>query len=128
MQERESELGFKNLPEDWMCPSCGRKKREIMRWKLRGKKDKRYVGWVAEIHLHHDHGEDFGRDPRFEPIKICSQCNAADGHMKTKLKLPKDFSFSPCEISRFISATANGWHDYDYEKAKKIFKNLESTI
>ncbi|MCI5113700.1 MAG: hypothetical protein D3913_10405 [Candidatus Electrothrix sp. LOE1_4_5] len=55
---------------------------------------------------------------------ICDQCNASDGAAKRKLKLPKNFSFSPQEIGCFVKATPHGKHKIDYEIAKAIYESI----
>jgi hypothetical protein len=78
------------------CPVCGRGELEFGgRWSL-----------------HHDHayGSKYDKrrdaDARFPAKLICHFCNMADGEAKKRLKLPKGFSFSPAEISRFIRRTS----------------------
>lgn len=44
--------------------------------------------------------------------------------LKRKLKLPKDFSFSPQEIAMFITATPHGTHKIDFERALGVFQIL----
>ena len=52
-------------------------------------------------------------------------CNLADGLAKRKLKLPKDFSFSPDEIKQFINPKPHTKsHEIDYEKAKKVYERI----
>ncbi|OZY85151.1 hypothetical protein CBP51_14265 [Cellvibrio mixtus] len=61
---------------------------------------------------------------RFPDAVICLQCNSADGAVKRKLKLHKEFSFSPEELSLFIKATPHGKHEIDYEIARAIYTGL----
>lgn len=119
---------WKAIEDSWRCPSCGRSKFQIMRWTRRfPSKPNAFMDWVAALHIHHDHSAsymDIGAY-RFPETLICGQCNAADGTVKRKLKLPKDFSFSPQEMREFIKATPYGKHEIDYERARNIFTSLK---
>ena len=116
------------IPRDWLCPACKRSKFEILRWTRRrfrrsvGRCEP-YMGWLAVLHLHHDHGF----LPRFEETLICDQCNMADASAKRQLRLRPHFSFAPSEISRFITASPHGPHRIDYDEASTIFQYLEAT-
>ncbi|MHA2764413.1 hypothetical protein [Vibrio harveyi] len=116
---------------DWKCPACSRTKFQIMRWTKRfPNKPTAFMDWVAALHRHHDHSADIlnPQNARFSETVICGQCNSADGAVKRKLKLPKDFSFSPVEISKFVSATPHGAHKISYELAESIYHSLKGTI
>jgi len=78
---------------------------------------------MAGLHEHHDHarGWDGSGRARFSPIVICDQCNAADGSAKRRLQLPANFSFTPQEISQFITATPHGRHTLNFEAAQRIY-------
>ena len=115
---------WKQLSDDWQCPGCGRTKRQIMRWTLRTPNGRRFRGWMAGLHTHHDYSQGFveaGRG-RFHKIIICDQCNSADGLAKRKLRLPSNFSFSAGEIRQFVTSTPHGKHEIDTEKARQIYK------
>lgn len=119
---------WKITGDDWNCPGCGRSKFQIMRWTRRfPNKPNAFMDWVAALHNHHDHSVDYMDKGayRFPETLICGQCNSADGTVKRKLNLPKDFSFSPQEMREFIKATPHGKHEIDYERARRIFKILE---
>jgi len=86
---------------------------------------------MAELHNHHDHSVHFYSDdklelavPRFETTLICGQCNASDGHAKRVLGLPGLFSFSPAEISSFVTAKPHSKHEINYAKAQSIFDDI----
>lgn len=119
---------WSKLSDAWHCPSCSRTKYEIMRWTTRyinhndGSRSS-YKGWMAGLHTHHDHSQGYlsVNNGRFPETVICAQCNSADGAVKKKLSLPKDFSFSPEEIGCFVEATLHGSHKIDYEIAKVIY-------
>lgn len=125
---------WKSVGDDWQCPSCKRNKFEIMRWTKRfPNKPNAFMGWVAILHRHHDHSQDGFLGgytsvlARFPTTVICDQCNSADGHAKKKLGLPKNFSFSPHEIGKFVKATPHTKHEIDYGEAEYIYyarKNL----
>jgi hypothetical protein len=74
---------------------------------------------------HHDHGADGGqRAQRFAPTLICFYCNIAEGRAKRMLKLPKDFSFSPVELSMFIVGYPHRRITEDLEAAKAIAESI----
>lgn len=116
-----------DVGEHWICPSCQRSKFEILRWTKRFPgKQYAFMDWVAILHRHHDHSQDYNslNARRFPQTIVCDQCNSADGVVKRKLKLPKSFSFSPEEISLFVSATPHGKHKINYEMALAIYTAL----
>ncbi|HHT7392933.1 TPA: hypothetical protein ACT192_001889 [Klebsiella oxytoca] len=117
---------WNSINDDWVCPSCGRSKYQIMKWTLRfPRSPNAFMGWVAALHKHHDHSIDScpSTPPRFPQTLICGQCNAAEGVVKRKLKLPSKFSFSPQEMRDFIQAIPHGKHIINYDRALAIFKD-----
>lgn len=123
---------YASLDADWRCPACRRNKYELLRWTmLFPNSPHRYEGWAAGFHKHHDHRADpvfvagvahpSGFAQRFPATILCEQCNSADAAAKRKLKLPKQFSFSPAEIALFVIATPHGWHLLDYDIAAAIY-------
>lgn len=120
-----------SLGEEWRCPGCCRAKYEIMRWTTRyakcqdGSKTS-YKGWMAGLHKHHDHSQGYwdSAQGRFPQMIVCDQCNAADGAAKRKLRLPKNFSFSPWEIRQFTTCTPHGKHKLNFEIAGYIYAQL----
>jgi predicted Fe-S protein YdhL (DUF1289 family) len=131
-------LLWKSLQEDWRCPACKRTKFEIMRWTKRNPNGRGvFWGWMAGLHKHHDHAIDdeietrwanrrYDLDGRFPQTIICDQCNAADGAVKRKFRdiIPVGFSFSPEEISQFITAQPHSPHTIDHDKAWELFTRL----
>lgn len=140
-----------SLADDWQCPGCGRSKFELLRWTKRyRKKDhetekytESYWGWMAGLHVHHDHGADylwrefFNRNEshqkwrgrytsamRFPETTICDQCNSADGRAKRALGIRADFSFSPEEIRQFVVPTPHERHRLDLDEASRIYRAL----
>jgi hypothetical protein len=112
---------------DWICPSCKRSKFQILRWTMRFPRTvDRFEDWMAGLHEHHDHARSWDGIgvARFQAMVLCDQCNAADGAAKRRLNLPDNFSFSPAEIGRFVSATPHGKHVIDLELAKRIYISL----
>lgn len=138
------------IHQDWSCPVCRRSKWDILRL------SKRNI-LLAKLELHHDHitdqitkvvadlhGEDwrenFLKDSpamldkieelirRFDLSLICSECNAADGKVKTKFKdiIDSSFSFTAFEISKFINSKPHGDHKIDYDSALELWKSLEN--
>jgi hypothetical protein len=57
------------------------------------------MGFTTSIVDHHCHG-----DGRFPITRICGDCNRADGEAKRELRLPTDWSYSPEELSLFVTA------------------------
>lgn len=104
---------WNRVSSSWRCPSCGRTKREIVRWK-------RGAGegfWFFALHAHHDHGDGWSGTET-----VCSDCNAADGIAKRMLKLPENWSFSASEMSRFVVCATNGaLEKIDLDTAFDIF-------
>ena len=123
-----TKLLWQRMGPDWRCPSCRRNKYEILRWTTRFPKSAApYMGWVAPLHGHHDHGSDSpgsGIRSRFPETIICDQCNSADGAAKRKLKLPSNFSFSPMEIGRFVKPQPHGPHTIDYQLAQALYEAI----
>jgi rubredoxin len=130
---------WRELPEDWTCPGCGRTKLEILRW---GRRPGGRWGWTAAVVPHHDHGAPCGSSraellawgpneghpaPRFPPTVICAACNAADGVAKRVLGLPARFSFAPQEIRQFVRATAHGALQVDLDAARRVWEEHRGT-
>ena len=82
---------------------------------------------MAGVLEHHDHARSWhGIDiARFQPTVLCDQCNAADGAAKRRLNLPENFSFTPAEIARFVTAMPHGKHVIDLMLAEQIIRLLE---
>jgi hypothetical protein len=112
------------LSHDWRCPSCKRSKFEQRRWtkSISGfGVPKGEYQWLAPIHEHHDDGADGGeRPPRFPRTMLCYDCNNADGRTKCLLELPEDFSFSPEELSMFVTGIHHCGVDIDVDAAEKL--------
>jgi hypothetical protein len=115
----------------WRCPSCDRTAEECIRWSyIRGPYwreqygDAHGMGFTISLVRHHCHstGEhDRTRVGRFEPALLCGECNVADGAAKRRLKLPRNFSFSPDEIGQFVTCWPHsGKVAIDYAKAAAI--------
>lgn len=135
----------------WMCPCCKRSKPDIARRSEAGV-------LLCHLELHHDHLRDFGkralreRNPlpedeaervelmsafrackslleRFYNTLICKDCNRAEGIAKAALEdAPRDFSFSPAEIARFITARPHEQHQVDLDAAKAIWETLREDV
>lgn len=114
---------WRRVGPDWRCPCCSRRRDELIRWApisgthFRAKYgDAHGMAWTASIVEHHCHGT--GRFPR---TIICGDCNSADGAVKRKLGLPKEWSFSPKEIAQFVSCFPHSGHTHlDYDVAREI--------
>lgn len=128
----------------WACPSCNRKKPEIVRLNQHG-----YL--TGHLHEHHDHMENFVEQEftrisenkkhvvadllakrfvvrtafafsAYDPTIICSDCNMADFKAKEIVNAPKEFSFSPAEIGGFVLTSPNKEHEIDPVKALETWK------
>jgi hypothetical protein len=55
---------------------------------------------------------------------ICSGCNLADASVKKRLGLPSEFSFSPAELSHFITGHPHGGVTPDLILARRIYAEL----
>jgi rubredoxin len=121
---------WRQLEESWRCPGCDRTKFQIMRWTNRAPQGQRFKGWIAPLARHHDKSQgpvDVAQG-RFREQVICDHCNTADGTVKRKLKLPRQFSFSPADIRQFIQARPHRGHEIDYELARSIFERIEGRV
>lgn len=129
----------------WMCPCCGRGKRDIARPDRNG----RLSGALAS---HHDHFRDlmdnigirraeaknrpaaFWDDSskhflrrftegleRFNDIVICQDCNNADPKAKSLVGAPSGFTFTPREIAGFVMVTPNEPHRLDIERVHETY-------
>lgn len=75
------------------------------------------MGFTVSMATHHCHGVG-----RFQEELICGDCNSADGTAKRKLGLPKEWSFSPAEIGRFVTVSPHsGATRIDYDEALRIY-------
>ena len=119
---------WKKVDDSWRCPGCGRAKREIMRWTRRKPKPQSGIhepdwGWMAGLHARRDHtGEQSSGIGRFHETIICDHCTSAATSAKKRLGLPKEFSFAPCEIRSFVTATPHGPHKIDLDRAREEYR------
>lgn len=136
-----------SMPQSWTCPACGREKAELLRVT-----DKRVL--VAKLELHHDHLSEHIKSEmtkrfgpgwslrlssqhhghvcgslnalvrRFDDTLVCTDCNAADGAAKGRLKavIDSDYSFRPSEIQLFIETRAGAMHSINTGRAKEIWE------
>jgi rubredoxin len=133
-------------PTFWSCPACGRSKRDIFRLTSR-------QILLAESELHHDHLDEVVANraqvllrgerclslpegssvllkricalvTRFSFALVCSECNAADGTVKTKLRgeIDPHFTFTVEEIRAFVTPRANDQHSLDMKEALRLWK------
>ena len=120
---------WKEVGPHYHCPSCLRTKFELLKWTTRFPgKDTAFKDWVATLHRHHDHSDTSLEKMlgRFPVTIICGQCNSADGAVKRKLKLPKNFSFAPEEISHFIVVKPHAPHVINFIRAAQIYEHITS--
>ena len=117
---------WKQVGPHWSCLCCRRSKFELLCWTKRTPgKCVPFRDWMAQLHEHHDHAPEAKFSRRFEALLIRGQCNGADGVAKSKLKLPSHFSFTPREISQFVTATPHGKHRLDLGNARQIYVSVK---
>jgi rubredoxin len=143
-------FGWACTPMDWVCPACGRTKREIVRLNTNGH-------LMCRLVEHHDHMKDLVKDEferqcklqktivadefarrfatrasqmisAYDNAIICDDCNAADPKAKGAVGTHKDFSYSPQEIRRFVRPQPNVPHEIDAEEAARIWQVNEETF
>lgn len=142
--------GWASTWTGWICPCCSKGKLEIARLTKQG-----VVLCELELHHDHlreaiDHifrecgAKELESDnrhalaparnavhllvERFEPTLICSDCNTAEGRMKAELgnMLPRDFSFSPIEIAKFVQAQPNSHPDINAATGRQIWEAVRA--
>ena len=120
---REGNSIFDSVDENWSCPSCKRKKGQILRSKG-GKK-------IGGLHRHHDHAVEWDErnendKTSFQETVICDQCNHAEGMVKKMYPgvIPDVFSFSPEQIGKFVLAKPNRKHRVRFMEALELFFSL----
>jgi rubredoxin len=133
----------------WQCPACGRDKIDIARLTDQG-----VLLCQLDLHHDHlreavspiiraalpDDLPDAARNlrraafsacrpliERFAETLVCNDCNAADGAMKNTLGdiVPRHFSFTPGEISAFITPEPNQPHGLDTDIGYEVFLNAK---
>lgn len=131
-------------PAEWACPSCKRKKLEIVRLNRHG-----YL--MCQLHEHHDHMKDLVKKvfteissskevvvadelaekfaiktsfalSAYDNTVICSDCNEADKNAKNVAGTHPDFSYSPKEIGELIEIKPNEEHKINVGIAKEIWE------
>lgn len=136
----EMNTNWVGSPQEWICPCCRRPKFEISRVGNRGQ-------ILAKNVIHHDHMGDvlheafhaafaearteleqvdglrlIGRMSEafaaYEPVLVCEDCNNADTAAKKILQIPREFSFSIGQISRFIDVSPHRSHSILEERAR----------
>lgn len=134
-------------PTDWSCPSCNRKKSEIVRINKNN-----YL--TCQLHEHHDHMVDVVKKlfeqysivrnhiiadehserfaikaafslSAYDNTIVCFDCNKADADAKKIVKAHLSFSFSPREISEFVKATPNTEHTIDEALAMQVWERVK---
>lgn len=133
--------------QEWICPCCARSKLQISR---KGKKGQ----ILAKLVIHHDHMgeamevafnsafENAGTDvaqvdgrrliermgrafAAHEEVLICEDCNNADAEAKKRVSAPQYFSFSPGQISQFISAREHQPHEVQELEAERVWRQAK---
>nr|WP_295107538.1 hypothetical protein [uncultured Caulobacter sp.] len=139
------------VPRSWQCPCCQRTKAQIVRLSEHGV-------LLCHLEWHHDHLRDYGKAvlrhrnslpenseerygimsaleatkdfcERFFTTLVCKDCNLAEGEAKRLLAdAPRDFSFSPAEIKRFIRPRPNQPHRIDEETAIAVWQEVRTDV
>ncbi|WP_228876693.1 hypothetical protein [Paraburkholderia saeva] len=137
-------------PTDWICPSCGRTKADIVRLNSKQR-------LMCRLVEHHDHMKDLverefklackaqdvvvadERAKRFadrasqmvsayDNTIVCDDCNGADAMAKSAANTHKNFSYSPQEIRQFVRPRPNQPHEIDGDEARRIWKSQTETF
>lgn len=133
--------------QDWVCPCCSRSKFQVSRI---GNKQQ----IVAKLVIHHDHMDDAleaefhqafastgtskeqieglrlvermaNTFAAYEEVLICEDCNNADAQAKKAVSAPKNFSFSPGQIRRFIRSADHRPHEVDMSSARAVWNEAK---
>lgn len=136
----EMNTNWVGSPQEWICPCCRRPKFEISRVGNRGQ-------ILAKNVIHHDHMGDVLHEAfhaafaeakteleqvdglrlirrmrkafaAYEPVLVCEDCNNADTAAKAILGIPREFSFSVGQISRFVDVAPHRSHSVLEERAR----------
>jgi len=144
VEKLDLEENWASCDPSWTCPCCNRPKSELLRVSDKGVLLARLENhhdhltdaladrlaaelgpqWRAAISPGSDHIEKLGSQlvARFEPTRMCIDCNGADGTVKSRHpEIPRYFSFRPSEIREFITARPNVEHKIDYKRANDLF-------
>jgi rubredoxin len=135
---------------DWVCPGCGRAKKDLVRLNQNGH-------LMCRLVEHHDHMQDLLLE-RFRHVStslervvadefaesfakrsatmvsaydntiVCNDCNNADVLGKKASKAHPAFSFSPAELRRFIKAKPNTAHTICTETATAVWQEQADTF
>lgn len=117
--------------QKWRCPSCDRSAYQLIRWTyINGPSwraqygDAHGMAWSISIVEHHCHGPG-----RFPNTILCGDCNAADGAVKRKHKLPPSWSYSAEEIGQFVTVTPySGKTIIDYAVALRLYAEAHGDL
>lgn len=137
--------GWAATPTWWSCPICKRRKADIIRINQKGVA-------IAHLVNHHDHIDEYIEEwkraqrasgaadmvaasgyfrrsihdlsVRFSAILVCEDCNNSDGRAKSWIEGDIGFfSFSPEEISGFISPAPNAPHELKRDAVYAAFQS-----
>lgn len=146
----EMNTNWVGSPQDWICPCCRRSKLEISRVGNRGQ-------ILAKNVIHHDHMGDVLHEAfhaafaeagteleqvdglrliermseafaAYEPILVCEDCNNADTAAKATLEIPREFSFSVGQISRFINVAPHRSHSISEDQARAEWESAKAAF
>lgn len=134
----------------WICPACGRAKKDIARLNRNG-------DLMCRLVEHHDHTQDLlakkfaeisstqgavladktaenfakrsaAMIAAYENTIVCDDCNSSDAKAKAMVGAEEFFSFSPQEIRRFAIVTPNKPHEINQDEARKIWDAAKTTF
>ncbi|WP_197734987.1 hypothetical protein [Photobacterium damselae] len=134
-------------PVTWKCPCCCRTKDQIVRLNKNN-------FLTCQLHEHHDHMKDVVKElfesfstkqnvvvadelsekfaiktafslSAYDNTVVCFDCNKADAVAKKIVQAHRYFSFSPKQISEFLTVTPNEEHKVDQQKAMQVWQEAE---
>ncbi len=147
-QKLDLNRGWASTWTEWSCPCCKRHKRQIVRMTSGGV----LLCHLEHHHDHLDDFlkclfreiNPLSDDPdirvqvsraegalrplveRFERVLICADCNLAEGRVKRELRneIEPHFTFTPSEITSFITIRENQQHEVDFDQARAVWAGL----
>ena len=103
--------------------------------KRKGSNAKKYgeMGFTCGLHLHHDHGDNNGKNSaRFNEMIICAACNSLDAILKKEIHTHSNFSFSPNEMKMILKKAEPNEKikrcDIDFKTASIIYEKHKKNV
>jgi hypothetical protein len=108
---------WRELPQEWRCPACGRTKEELIYRNSRS------------LNFHVQRLNPHGAPKRVPPTRVCIACWNAEKKVRTRLRASPDFIFYPHEIGRFIIPQPHASkHKILFDVAEQVYKEALSAI